>query len=254
MKVALLQFDIKWEDPIANLSYIEGQMRHVNADLLVLPEMFLTGFSMNPLELSLNWPYDPYLVALQTLSRQYEIAICGSLMVNEKERFYNRMVFIQPDRAIKFYDKRHLFSLAGENDDYTAGDRRVVIDYKGFRILLQICYDLRFPVFSRVRDDYDLAIYVANWPSKRISAWNALLKARAIENMSFVIGVNRIGEDGNNYQYPGHSRVYSPLGRKLVDLKNDGIFRTVDLDLEKLNRKRNRLGFLNDQDDFKLLK
>ncbi|MDA8595570.1 amidohydrolase [Flavobacteriaceae bacterium] len=253
MKVGLLQFDIKWEDPIANLSYIERQMQHIKADLLVLPEMFLTGFSMNPSELSLNWPFDPYLVALQTLSQKYEMAICGSVMVNEHEHFYNRMVFIQPDRAMKYYDKRHLFSLAGENESYTPGNRRVIVEFKGFRILLQVCYDLRFPVFSRVRNDYDLVIYVANWPSKRISAWNALLKARAIENMSFVIGVNRIGEDGNYYHYPGHSRVYTPLGKKLVDLKNDGLFRTVELDLEKLNKKRNRLGFLKDQDDFDII-
>lgn len=254
MKVALLQMDVAWHQPEVNLTHISSQIRHIDADLLILPEMFLSGFSMDPAKVALNWPEDKFISELKRLSKEYNTAITGSLAVKENGLFRNRMLFIHPNGNLDYYDKRHLFSLAGESEIYQRGEDRTVVCYMGWNILLQICYDLRFPVFSAQRSDhYDLIVYVASWPNKRIKAWNGLLKARAIENMSYVVGVNRIGVDANGYEYSGSSRAYDELGKKQLDLKSDSVFKILNLDKEKMDKNRNRLGFLEDQDDFNLL-
>ena len=187
---------------------------------------------------------------LQALAKDKNSAITGSLVIEEKENFYNRLVFVFPSGEIKTYDKKHLFALAGEDKAYTSGFQKMLIDYKGFKICPLICYDLRFPVFARNTEDYDVLIYVANWPKPRINAWDALLKARAIENMSYTIGVNRIGEDPNKHNYPGHSQVIDELGNYLIEpQETEGIFIST-LNKKTLVATRQKFGFLNDRDTF----
>ncbi|MEY2868051.1 MAG: hypothetical protein RIR01_465, partial [Bacteroidota bacterium] len=171
----------------------------------------------------------------------------------ESANFYNRMLFVFPSGEVQFYDKKHLFTLAGEEKVYTPGSRKLIVNYLGWKICTMVCYDLRFPVFSRNVENYDLLLYVASWPEKRIQAWDALLQARAIENMSYTIGVNRIGVDGNQHHYSGHSQVLDCLGNYLVQsVESESVF-VVDLDREKLLQTRKSFGFLNDQDAFQLL-
>ena len=200
MKVAIIQTALIWENPNANRIQFEEKIRGIeqNVDLIVLPEMFSTGFTMNP-ETVAETMNGETISWMQTLAKHKNSAITGSLVIVENGKYYNRLVFVLPSGEIKHYDKRHLFSLAGEEKVYTKGKTKLIIEYKGFKICPLICYDLRFPVFSRNVEDYDVLLYVANWPKPRINAWNALLKARAIENMCYVVGVNRIGEDQNNH-------------------------------------------------------
>jgi predicted amidohydrolase len=180
-------------------------------------------------------------------------AITGSMIIKENNNYYNRLLFVFPSGVIQYYDKRHLFSLAGEDAIYTKGKHRLIVEYKGFRICPLICYDLRFPVYSRNTEDYDLLIYVANWPETRIVAWDTLLKARAIENMCYVIGVNRIGEDHNKHKYVGHSQVVDCLGNYLVEpMEIEGVFISI-LDKEEMHETRKKLSFLNDRDAFTVL-
>lgn len=253
MKIALIQTSLAWENPIENRSHlaqkITGFMEDV--DLIVLPEMFSSGFTMNPKAVAETMQGET-VSWLQHLAKAKECAITGSLVVEEKGKYYNRLVFVFPDGAIKTYDKRHLFSLAGENKSYTAGNDKLIIEYKGFKICPLVCYDLRFPVFSRNVEDYDVLLYVANWPKPRINAWDILLKARAVENMCYTIGVNRIGNDENHHEYTGHSQVVDFLGNYLLQPQEaDAVF-IVELDKENLLETRSKLAFLNDRDDFKL--
>lgn len=256
LNVALIQADLVWENPIENRRNFEVKIEGLpeETDLVVLPEMFTTGFTMHP-ELvaetmkgkTVNWMLD--------LAKKHDLAITGSLIIKAKDAtFRNRMLFIKSNGDITFYDKRHSFSLAGENKKYTSGVDKVIVDFKGFKICLQICYDLRFPVFSRNVENYDVLIYVANWPKTRITAWDTLLKARAIENMCFTIGVNRVGLDANNYEYSGHSASYNVLGAIITETKafNEDI-QMVSLNKIELVNLRNKLGFLNDRDSFSLL-
>lgn len=253
MKIALLQTSIDWENPLENRSHlsqkITGFMEDV--DLIVLPEMFSSGFTMNPKAVAETMKGETILW-LQHLAKAKNCAITGSLVIKEKESFYNRLVFVFPDGKMQHYDKRHLFTLAGEDKIYTAGKEKLIVEYKGFKICPLVCYDLRFPVFARNVENYDVLLYVANWPKVRTNAWDILLKARAVENMCYTIGVNRVGVDGNNHEYIGHSQAIDFLGNYIIEpQETEGVF-IVELDKKKLDETRNKLAFLDDKDEFKL--
>lgn len=253
MKVTLLQTDLKWEDKEYNRNNIHFQIGDVGeTDIIVLPEMFTTGFTMKPQTLSetMNGETVEWMLLMSVKTNS---AICGSIIIEENSNYYNRFIWVQPDGTIKHYDKRHLFSYAGEDGNYTPGNERIVIDYKGFRICPQICYDLRFPVFSRNNGDYDVLLYVANWPSIRSEIWTTLLTARAIENQCYVIAVNRTGEDGNGLKYNGGSMIINPIG--IVDLKLSETYwtNTGTINKEILNNIRDTYPFLKDCDKFKLI-
>lgn len=254
MKIALIQTSLSWENPTENRSHlaqkITGFMEDV--DLIVLPEMFSSGFTMNPKTVA-ETMHGETVSWIQHLAKAKNCAITGSLVIEENGNYYNRLVFVYPTGEVKTYDKRHLFTLAGEHQFYTAGKEKLVVEWKGFKICPFICYDLRFPVFSRNVEDYDVLLYVANWPKLRINAWDILLKARAVENMCYTIGVNRIGSDANNHEYVGHSQAVDFLGNYLLEpQKSDAVF-IVELDKDKLLETRKKLAFLNDRDEFKII-
>lgn len=251
MKIALIQAPLLWENPTQNRNYFEDKINSIRGtiDLIVLPEMFTSGFTMNPKAVAESMQGETVLW-LQALAKAKNAAITGSLVIEENGNFYNRLVFVFPSGAIKTYDKKHLFTLAGEDKAYTSGTQKMLIGYQGFKICPLICYDLRFPVFARNTEEYDVLIYVANWPKPRINAWDALLKARAIENMCYTIGVNRIGEDPNKHDYPGHSQVIDELGNYLIEPQEiEGVFITT-LNKNTLEANRQKFGFLNDRDTF----
>ena len=253
MKIAIIQSSLVWENPKANRNYFEEKINAITEkiDLIALPEMFTTGFTMNP-EAVTEAMGGETVLWLQSLAKAKKVAITGSLVIKENNNFYNRLVFVFPSGEIQFYDKRHLFSLAGEDKVYTAGDQKLIVDYLGWKICPLICYDLRFPVFARNAEDYDVLIYVANWPKTRVQAWDILLKARSVENMCYTIGVNRVGLDNNNFEYNGHSQVVDFIGNNLLEpQENEGVF-IVELNKEKLLETRKKLGFLNDKDLFQL--
>lgn len=254
LKTALLQVDLKWEDAKANRSLFSKEIEALSEDidLIILPEMFTTGFSMNAKNLA-EENEGPSLQWMKEMAKLKGAAITGSLIITENGNYYNRLFFVFPDGSFQKYDKRHTFTLAKENETYTAGIERLIVEYKGWKICPLICYDLRFPVFARNTVDYDLLIYVANWPSKRVAAWDALLKARAIENMSFCIGVNRTGTDGGGYDYTGHTAAYDCLGENLTGENREDPFVTeVVLDWTHLDETRKQLKFLQDRDEFSL--
>lgn len=258
LNVCLIQIDLIWEDPAANRASFEQLFEQVppTCHLIILPEMCTSGFTMNPSAVAeamdgttVKW--------LQKNALQRNCAICGSLVIEEGGTYYNRFLFVSPDGAIQQYDKRHTFNMAGEGDTYQAGTQVQVINYLGWKILPQVCYDLRFPVFSRNTTAYDLVIYVANWPQTRIAAWDTLLQARAIENMSYAIGVNRVGVDGNDLTYVGHSEVYDLLGEPVGSGIQDGqeaIERVImaTLSQKRIKKIRDALPFLQDRDAFTL--
>jgi omega-amidase len=253
MKIALIQSSLFWENPISNRNFFEEKINAITekVDLIVLPEMFTTGFTMNP-ESIFETIQGETIQWLQSLAKAKNYTITGSLVIKENGNFYNRFVFVFPSGEIQFYDKRHLFTLAGEDKVYTSGKEKLIVDYLGWKICPLICYDLRFPVFARNIGNYDVLIYVANWPKTRINAWDILLKARAVENMCYTIGVNRIGVDDNNLEYVGHSQAVDFLGNSvLVPQEIEGVF-IVELNKENLLETRNKLGFLNDSDSFEL--
>jgi len=253
MKIALVQSPLFWENPAANRSHFDEKINALDQDidLVVLPEMFATGFTMQPKAVAEDMQGETVLW-LQSLAKAKNIAITGSLAIKENDSFYNRLLFVFPSGEIKFYDKKHLFTLAGEDQVYKAGNEKLIIEYKGWKICPLICYDLRFPVFARNVEDYDLLIYVANWPSSRIQAWDALLKARAIENMSYTIGVNRIGQDDYKLDYNGHSQVVDFLGNYILEpVEAKGVF-IVELNKPEQLLARKKFNFLNDRDSFVL--
>jgi predicted amidohydrolase len=253
MKLAIIQSSLFWENPIANRNYFEEKINALTekVDLIVLPEMFTTGFTMNP-ETVFETMQGETISWLQSLAKAKKIAITGSLIVKENNNFYNRLVFVFPSGEIQFYDKRHLFTLAGEDKVYTSGEEKLIVDYLGWKICPLVCYDLRFPVFARNVEDYDLLIYVANWPKPRINAWDILLKARSVENMCYTIGVNRIGFDASKFEHVGHSQAIDFLGNYILEpQETEGVF-IVELNKEKLLETRKKLGFLNDRDAFEL--
>lgn len=255
MQVSVIQAPLFWENPEANRAYFSSKIKDISWEthLVILPEMFTTGFTMQP-QLVAESMDGPTVSWMKKTAMKGNFAIMGSVVIQEADNFFNRLLFVSPTGEVEFYDKRHLFSLAGEHKVYTQGAERKIINYYGWRICMFICYDLRFPVFSRFKADYDLLIYVANWPQPRITAWDALLKARAIENMSYVIGVNRIGQDANQHNYIGHSQVVDFLGNYLaVPTEDEAVF-TVQLDKEEMLESRNKFGFLGDRDEFILTK
>ena len=253
MKIALIQVPLFWENPKLNRDYFEEKINAIaeNVDLIILPEMFTSGFTMNPKAVAETMQGDTILW-LKNLAKAKNAAITGSLVIEKNGHFFNRLVFVFPSGEIQKYDKKHLFTLAGEDQIYTSGNQKLLVEYKGFKICPLICYDLRFPVFARNTEDYDVLIYVANWPKIRINAWDSLLKARAIENMCYTIGVNRIGEDANQHEYIGHSQVVDFLGNYNIEpQETEGVFMT-NLDKNLLLETRQKFGFLNDRDVFKL--
>ncbi|WP_435139928.1 amidohydrolase [Formosa sp. A9] len=255
LKIALIQTDLVWEQPQANISALTQHIEAIReaVDLIVLPEMFSTGFTMNA-QAQAETMDGPTVTWMQNQALSKQTAILGSLVITENEQYFNRLVFVYPNGEITTYDKRHTFTLAGEDKVYTTGETRVITYYKGWRLFPLICYDLRFPVWSRFQDDYDVLLYVANWPKPRIQAWDTLLRARAIENMSFSIGVNRVGTDAKGHEYVGHSAVYNPLGEVMSSFlpKENGI-RIVVLHHNELVAVREQFKFLDDRDAFNLL-
>ena len=253
MKVALIQSSLFWENPTANRNYFEEKINAIaeKVDLIVLSEMFSTGFTMDPSSVAETMEGETILW-LKSIAKVKNIAITGSLVIEENNNFYNRLVFVFPSGEIQFYDKRHLFSLAGEDKVFTSGEEKLIVEYLGWKICPLICYDLRFPVFARNVEEYDVLIYVANWPNPRINAWDILLKARSVENMCYTIGVNRIGLDATNFEYNGHSQAVDFLGNYMLEPQDtEGVFIT-ELNKEKLLETRKKLGFLNDRDSFEL--
>jgi omega-amidase len=249
MKIAIIQTQLFWENPSENRKHFEQKLNSIseNVDIIVLPEMFTSGFTMSP-ELVAETMSGETIRLLKTLAEAKNCAITGSLVISENNNFYNRLVFVFPDGNVEFYDKKHLFTLAGEDKVYESGSQKKIIEFRDFKICLQICYDLRFPTFARNKEDYDVLIYVANWPKTRINAWDILLKARAVENMCYAVGVNRIGADNNNLEYIGHSQVIDYLGNNLIEpQKEEGVFIT-NLNKLELLETRNKLGFLKDRD------
>ena len=252
LNIALVQTSLVWEDPERNRTMLSKKFTALsgNVDVVVLPEMFTTGFTMTPENIdkgegqrTLDW--------MLSQAKKYEAAIVGSMPFFENGHYYNRLFFVAPDGTFSTYDKRQTFTLAGEDKIYTAGTECTIIDYKGFRINPMICYDLRFPVWARNTCDYDVLIYVANWPKPRINAWDTLLKARAIENMAYTIGVNRCGKDEAGYVYSGHSAAYNCLGEPLVFATEETICQTT-LKKSHIDTTRNKLKFLEDRDEFTL--
>ena len=253
MKVALIQSVLIWENPEANRKYFEEKINAIagDIDLIVLPEMFTTGFTMHPVEVAETMQGET-VMWMQSLAKAKNAAITGSVVIEENANYYNRMLFVFPSGEIQQYDKRHLFTLAGEDKVYTKGTQKLIVDYLGWKICPFVCYDLRFPVFSRNTDDYDMLLYVASWPKTRINAWDTLIKARAIENMCYVIGVNRVGEDDNGYQYTGHSQVVDYLGDCLIEPEDcEAVLRTT-LDKSTMIDVRKKLDFLSDRDYFEI--
>ena len=251
MKIALIQTSLVWENPKQNRKNLDEKITAISEtiDLIVLPEMFTSGFTMNPKNVTETMSGET-ISWLKSLTKKKNCAITGSLVITENENFYNRLVFVFPSGEIQYYDKRHLFTLAGEDKVYTSGKDKLIVEYKGFKICPLICYDLRFPVFARNVESYDVLIYVANWPKPRINAWDILLKARAIENMSYTIGVNRVGEDFNKHEYIGHSQAIDFLGNYLIEPQELEDVYIIVLDKKSMQDAREKFGFLNDKDRF----
>ena len=260
LRVTLFQSDLYWQSADANLSAFEEKIWQLEeeTDLIVLPEMFNSGFTMEPAGVAEPVNGRTYRWMKQ-IAKQTQATVMGSLVVKEQYQYFNRLVIMDPSGDYQHYDKKHLFSLAGEHQSFTAGKNREVVIVKGWRLLPLVCYDLRFPVWSRsINQDekptyeYDALVYVANWPEARIRAWDTLLQARAIENTSYALGVNRIGKDGNEIQYTGHSAVYDYVGEGLAFLGEADTMQTVSLSASQLQKFRTNFPFQADADTFTL--
>ena len=267
LTVTLVQTQLVWEDKAANLQMLEEKMKGIpdKTEIVVLPEMFSTGFSMKP-ELLAETMDGPSVGWMKRISAEQRKIITGSLIIKEvkengDETYFNRLVWMLPNGQLGIYNKRHLFAYAHEHDHYTAGEKRLIASVKDWKINLQVCYDLRFPVWARQvpqtagenwRGLYDVLIYVANWPESRSNAWKTLLQARAIENQCYVVGVNRVGTDGNDIYHSGDSMVVDPLGEVLYHKKDEEDVFTITLDKNHLNEVRNRFPFWEDADEFKI--
>lgn len=251
----MLQTDIVWQDKEENLRMLRGKLQKLRGetDLVVLPEMFSTGFSMQ--SHSLGEPVTgKTITTLQAWANEYAVAIAGSYIASDHSTYYNRAFFLTPEGDSYYYDKRHLFRMGGEYDSFSSGNKRLIVPYRGWNICLLVCYDLRFPVWSRNREnEYDLLIYVANWPASRRHVWDALLKARALENMSYVCGVNRIGSDGNGLSHDGGSVLYSAKGEALTVVPdNEEHTSTTKIDLQTLQQFREKFPTWRDADSFQV--
>ena len=254
LNIALIQSDLFWENVNSNLFNFGKLISNINGtDIILLPEMFNTSFSPKSSHLAesmdgktINWMKD--------ISKSKGCAIVGTLMIKEVGNIFNRLVWISKNGTIYTYDKHHLFSLIKEEKYISKGKERLIVELEGYKICPLICYDLRFPVFSRNDIEYDLLIYLANWPVKRIGAWDTLLKARSIENQCYTIGVNRIGKDGNKVPFNGHSKVFDAFGNELFSaIENKEEVLQFEISLDDLKLKRRQMNFLQDRDDFSLL-
>lgn len=256
LTITTIQTNLFWEDKRANLQMLEEKIFSIGdkTEIVVLPEMFSTGFSMQPAVFAegmdgatIEW--------MRRVSREKGIILTGSIIAEDAGRYFNRLVWMLPNGQTGLYDKRHLFAYAGEEQHYRAGNKRLIASVKGWKINLQVCYDLRFPVWARQQTpdgtpEYDVLVYVANWPEKRSHAWKTLLCARAIENQCYVIGVNRVGNDGNNIYHSGNTLVIDPLGQVLYHMADEEDINTITLSKEKLEEVRSRFPFLHDADRF----
>ena len=250
LNITLMQSRLCWRNPADNRAHLQSLLEESgpDSDVVIFPETFTTGFLGESAETdegmdgaTLEW--------MRGMAEAFNTVIAGSAVIEDQGR-RNRFLWVEPDGAVKYYDKRHLFSYAGEDQRYVAGTERVVFEYGGWRICPQVCYDLRFPAWCRNRNDYDLLVVVANWPGTRIDAWSTLLKARAIENQSYVAAVNRVGKDGNDYEYPGASVIHDPLGETLVKLENSERSGTARVELEQVRVIREKLPFHREADAF----
>ncbi|MBC8173456.1 MAG: amidohydrolase [Chitinophagales bacterium] len=252
LKVTLIQSDLAWEDKARNMGIFSQLINACEStDLIILPEMFTTGFSMQAEKLAekmdgttMEWMY--------RTAQKKNCIVAGSLIIEDNKKYYNRLVWMRQDGSFEVYDKRHLFSLGDEHNHYTGGTKKIIVELKGWRIYPLICYDLRFPAWSRNTDNYDLLMYVANWPERRIYAWKQLLIARAIENQSYVVGVNRIGTDGNNLYHSGNSAVINAMGEVIWESVNERAVLTTTLSKAELDETRRKLPFLDDKDSFEI--
>jgi predicted amidohydrolase len=257
LKISAIQSSLTWEDIDSNLAAFEKKISELsdNTDLIVLPEMFSTGFSMNPEKLA-EKPDGKTTGWMQAMAKQANSVLTGSIIVEEEGKFFNRMIWMQPDGNYFTYDKKHLFSIAGENTVYTAGKKKLIIDLKGWKVCPLICYDLRFPVWCRNsykanEYEYDLLIFVANWPQVRGHPWKTLLSARAMENLSYVIGVNRVGEDGNKIPHTGDTRIIDPKGNVISQASPNAEFTCrATLDAALLKNFRNKFSIGPEWDHF----
>ncbi|MBO5900858.1 MAG: amidohydrolase [Alistipes sp.] len=248
-RITLVQRNIAWLNIDANLMDIETMLEGVKTDVVVLSEMFQTGFATNPIEAiddgrTLRW--------MLQMAKKLDAAIVGSCAVKVGEEYRNRMYFVKPTGEVEYYDKWHLFSVGGESDSYTRGRERKIVEWRGVRYLLAVCYDLRFPVWSRQRGDYDAIIYIAAWPTPRREVWQTLLKARAIENQAYVIGVNRTGDEPT-LSYSGDSAVIDYYGKCVVECGSEECVANVEIDIDNLNAFRDKFNVSADADEFKLI-
>lgn len=257
LKISALQLDLIWHDANANRAHIEALISATQpkGSLLVLPEMFTTGFSMEPAGLA-ERTNGPSAIWMQQMAQKHQASILGSMIVTDGERFYNRALLVNEQGIQAQYDKRHSFSLAGEDEIFSAGSEKVITEVDGWNICLQICYDLRFPAYSRnIADEngkyqYDVLVYVANWPATRVHHWESLLQARAIENQSYVIGVNRVGEDANGLYYSGSSMIVDPMGKIKAKASGGEAVLEAELSADFLAETRSRFPFWRDADRF----
>ncbi len=251
LNIAYIQADLIWENSAANLKMFENRLKQIKkADLVVLPEMFNTGFTMN-VKKQAQLPTGEAILWLKQMAKEYNFAIMGSIIITDGSKTYNRLIMAYPTGEINWYNKRHLFRMGDEHKSFAAGSQKLISNYMGWRICPLICYDLRFPVWSRNQNNYDLLIYVANWPAARRKVWKTLLKARAIENQSYVIGVNRVGIDGMNIEYSGDSVVIDPKGIVISQLSEstEGIG-IATISLNELQQFRDKFPVHYDADDF----
>ncbi len=251
LNISLVQSRIYWQNVEKNILHFSNLISSVKkTDIILLPEMFNTGFCPQSKHLAekmngktIRWMKD--------ISKQKKCAIAGSLMIFERGEIYNRLIWISKKGTISIYDKRHLFSLINEQEFISSGQKRLIVEEEGWRICPLICYDLRFPVFSRNNENYDVLIYLANWPTQRIDAWNALLRARGIENQCYTIGVNRIGKDDNGISFNGSSKIFSASGKELLSTrKNKETVMQINISIADLKKLRKKMNFLHDQDKF----
>jgi len=253
MKITILQRNIEWANPQANIARADEAISCLpDADLFVLPEMFSTGFCTQPEGIAESTDSET-LYWMKRKAAERNCAIAGSVAVCENGNYYNRFYFVHPDGAVQHYDKKHLFTFGGEHKRFTAGTERVVVNFRGVRILLEVCYDLRFPVWSRNLGDYDMILYVASWPTPRVDAWSALLRARAIENQCYVAGVNRMGTDPT-CEYSGGSAIIDPYGKTIAECpwsRESAV--SADIDMEALQAFRKKFPVLDDADPFTLI-
>ena len=259
LTITTIQTSLIWEDKKVNLQMLEEKINSIKekTEIVVLPEMFSTGFSMRPEGLAEKMDGDT-VQWMKRIAAKKKIILTGSVIIGEDGNYFNRLIWMLPNGQYGIYDKRHRFAFAGENDQYTAGTKRLVASVKGWKINLLVCYDLRFPVWARQQSqedelEYDLIIYVANWPERRVHAWKTLLQARAIENQSYVVGVNRVGDDGNNIHHTGESMIVDPLGEVLYTKKDVEDIFTITLDREHLKTIREKFPFWKDADHFEIV-